>query len=50
MEYRDRPESFVQPTREELRARNIRNYAIAAVALGFMVAVFLAMIARAGYL
>ena len=50
MEYRDRPDTFVQPTREELRARNIRNWAIAATALGFMAAVFFGMLARAGYL
>jgi len=49
-EYRDTPTEFAQPSPEELRARRIRNWAIAAVLLAFMVIVFLAMIARAGYI
>jgi len=50
MEYRDTPTEFAKPTEAELRARSRRNYAIAAVLLAFMVTVFLAMLARAGYL
>ena len=50
MEYRDTPTEFAAPTEAELRARGRRNWAIAAALLGFMVTVFVAMLARAGYL
>ena len=50
MEYRDTPTEFAEPTEAELRARGRRNWAIAGGLLTFMVVVFLAMIARAGYL
>ena len=38
------------PSEDELRARNKRNIAIAFSLLGFMVFVFLTMLARAGVL
>lgn len=46
-QYRDTPATFVEPTKEELRARNRRNYALAASLLAFMVFVFVTMITRA---
>ena len=49
-EYRNTPTEFAQPTPAELRARSMRNWAIAIGLLAFMGAVFVAMLARAGYL
>jgi len=45
-EYRSKPESFVEPSEAELRARNRRNIGIALALLGFMVFVFVTMVTR----
>lgn len=45
-EYRSKPESFVEPSEAELRARNRRNIGIALALLGFMVFVFATMVTR----
>ncbi|MGB0907934.1 MAG: hypothetical protein ACPGVT_10610 [Maricaulaceae bacterium] len=46
-EYRAAPEQFIAPTEAELRARNKRNYALAAALAAFMLFVFVTMITRA---
>jgi len=45
-EYRERPEQFIQPTPEELKARGRRSIAIAVALAAFMIFVFVTMITR----
>lgn len=43
-EYRETPKNFVEPSEEELKARNRRNVAIALSLAAFMVFVFITMV------
>ena len=45
-EYRQKPNSFVEPTADEIKARTKRNIALALGFLAFVVLVFIAMVAR----
>lgn len=45
-EYRDEPKQFLEPSREEVRARSLRNIAIAIGLVGFMALVAISVIAR----
>jgi len=45
-EYRDKPQNFVEPTPEEIKARTKRNIAIALALLAFTAFVFITMVSR----
>ena len=45
-EHRSRPEQFIEPTAEELKARGKRNIAIAVSLAAFMIFVFVTMVTR----
>ena len=45
-EYRDKPNKFVEPTKEEVKARTKRNIALALGLLLFVVLVFVTMVSR----
>ncbi len=45
-EYREKPESFIEPTAEELKARGRRSVAIAVALAAFMIFVFVTMVTR----
>jgi len=45
-EYRDKPQNFIEPTPEEIKARTKRNIALALALLGFTAFVFITMVSR----
>ncbi|WP_298916839.1 hypothetical protein [uncultured Algimonas sp.] len=45
-EYRNSPKDFAEPSREEIRARTLRNIAIAVGLVGFMVLVAASVVMR----
>ena len=45
-EYREKPDNFIEPTPEELKARGRRSIAIAVALAAFMIFVFVTMVTR----
>ena len=45
-QYSEKPDSFIEPTPEELKARGRRSAAIAVALAAFMIFVFVTMITR----
>lgn len=45
-QYNEKPDSFIEPTPEELKARGRRSVAIAVALAAFMIFVFVTMITR----
>jgi len=45
-EYRDKPKTFHEPTKEELKARHKRSLAIALALALFMIFVFVTMVSK----
>jgi len=45
-EYRDAPDSFIEPKAEELKARGRRNVAIGVALAAFMIFIFVTMVSR----
>ena len=45
-QYREKPDSFIEPSTEELKARGRRSVAIAVALAAFMIFVFVTMITR----
>jgi len=48
VEHREKPDGFVEPTKDELKARTRRNVAIAIALVVWVVFVFVTMISRGG--